>query len=284
MHTRTLVLLVLSCLSKVVPTATPIPAETDTPPPPPMAPTATPTPEPPSPTPSATATPMPPSPTPSPTASPTPEGRPELLVPPDGLTAQLFDLMWAWDGRLGASQWFEVRIWPDEPGDQPVSYFWTQERTLRVTSAMLLPGAYRWQVVVVSGDGESPGDALYPESLERTFIMSRPHTLARMSVTPPQVPTRTPSPTPTPTRTWRPWPTATYTPEITETIPPEPTSTATSTPEPTIPPEPTSTSTTEPTIPTEPTATSTTEPTVPLEPTATSTPEPPPTATATTYP
>ena len=270
MDKRAFLLLALSCLlagsigcSRVVSTATPIPAETDTPPLPPMAPTATPTREPPSPTPPPTATEVPSSPTP--TLSPTPEGRPELLVPPDGLTARLFDLMWRWDGRLGDDEWFEVQIWPDEPGDQPVSYFWTRERRLRVTSAMLLPGAYMWRVVVVSGDGESPGEALYPESEERTFIIRRPHTLARMSVTPPEVPSRTPSLTPSPTRTWVPWPTATNTPEPTETIPAEPTATATNTPEltETIPPEPTI-----------PTAT----------PTATNTPEPPPTATTTVYP
>jgi len=271
---RVSMLLVLSCLvagligcAKAA-SPTPVSRGAETPPLPPMAPTSTPTQEPPSPTPTFTVKPSPtatevlePTATEEPEPTATPLGRPALLVPPDGLTAQLFDLMWAWEGKLGECQWFEVRIWPDQPGDQPVDYFWTRERCLRITSAMLLPGRYRWEVVAVSGDGESPGEELYPASENWSFIITRPHTLARMSVTPPTVPSRTPSLTPSPTRTRIPWAIATNTP------------TPTSTSEPTVP---------QPTVP-EPTATSTTEPTVP-EPTATNTPEPPPTATATTYP
>ena len=266
MHKHASILLALLCLAvgligcaKPTPTAMSVSEGAEAPP---MAPTSTPTEKPLSPTPTSTEK-APPTPTeePRPTAteepqpSPTPTGRPELLAPPDGLTASLFDLMWAWDGKLGRGEWFEVRIRPDKPGDQPVTYFWPRERTLRVTSAMLLPGRYRWSVVVVSGDGESPGEELYPESEAWTFVMTRPRTLARMSVTPPQVPSRTPSPTPSRTRVWYPWPTSTSTPTLT----------ATSTPEPTVP---------EPTVP---------EPTVP-EPTATYTPEPPPTPTSTVYP
>ena len=280
MDRRVVTLLVLSCLvvgligcTQVVPTATPSSAGEEAPPLPPATPTSTPTEEPPSPTPTFTTKPSPTF-TEESKPTPTPERRPELLAPPDGLTARLFDLTWAWDGELGKDEWFEVQIWPDKPGDQPVSYFWTREWRLRVTSAMLLPGKYRWQVVVVSGDGESPGEELYPESEEWTFVMIRPHTLARMSVTPPPVPSRTPSPTPSPTRTWWVWPTLTYTPTPTTTDTPTPTATHT--------PTPTATYTPEPTVP-EPTATYTPEPTVP-EPTATFTPEPPPTSTATVYP
>jgi len=280
MDRRALTLLALSCLvvgligcTQVAPTAAVAAAEAESPPLPPPTATSTPTTEPPSPTPTFTIEPSPTS-TEEPQPTPTPERRPELLAPPDGLTAQLFDLTWAWDGELGTDEWFEVQIWPDKPGDQPVSYFWTRERRLRVTSAMLLPGKYRWQVVVVSGDGESPGEELYPESEEWTFIMIRPHTLARMSVTPPPVPSRTPSPTPSPTRTWV-WPTltytptpmATYTPTPTATYTPTPTATYTLTPTATHTLTPTATETPEPTIP-EPTVP---EPTVP-EPTATFTP------------
>jgi len=263
MDRRALTLLALSCLvvgligcAKLAPTATPSSAGEEAPPLPPATPTSTPTEEPPSPTPTFTTEPSPTS-TEEPKPTATPERRPQLQAPPDGLTARLFDLTWAWDAELGKDEWFEVQIWPDKPGDQPVSYFWTRERRLRVTSAMLLPGKYRWQVVVVSGDGESPGEELYPESEEWTFVMIRPHTLAMMSVTPPPVPSRTPSPTPSPTRTWWVWPTLTYTPTPTATYTPTPTATYTPTPTATYTPTPTATYTPEPT------ATHTPEPTVP---------------------
>lgn len=170
-------------------------------------------------------------------------GGPELLAPPDGLEASLFDLMWEWEPGLGPDEWFELQIWPDTPDAEPSVFTWLKETTRRITAAHLLPGEYRWRVVVVEGYDKTRGDEVSPFSEERTFIMTRPSTLSDLEL--PIIPTRTPTPrtiiivvtaTPT-TQTTIPAPTPTSTVQ-----PTVPTPTATVAP-------PTNTPTTVPTVP-----------------------------------
>jgi len=176
------------------------------------------------------------------TATPEPEGPqgPELLAPPDGLEAMLFDLMWEWEPGLRPDEWYELQIWPDDPDAEPSVFTWLKETTRRVTAANLLPGRYRWRVVVVEGYDETRGDETSPYSEERTFIMVRPSTLASLDIEIPIIPTRTCTPrtqfivvTATPTsQATIPAPTATVTstlPTPTSTVAP-PTATATSEP------------------------------------------------------
>ena len=202
----------------------------------------------------ATATPVPVADTATPvvvqvvvTATPEPEGPegPELLAPPDGLEASLFDLMWKWEAGLGPDEWYELQIWPDTPDAEPSVFTWLKETTRRITAAHLLPGRYRWRVVVVEGYDETRGDETSPYSKERTFIMTRPSTLSTIEL--PIIPTRTPTP-----RTIIIVVTATPTPTSQETVPPP---TATPTGEPTV-------STATPTV-APPTATPTADVTVP---------------------
>jgi len=202
----------------------------------------------------ATATPVPVADTATPvvvqvvvTATPEPEGPegPELLAPPDGLEASLFDLMWEWEAGLGPDEWYELQIWPDTPDAEPSVFTWLKETTRRITAAHLLPGRYRWRVVVVEGYDETRGDETSPYSKERTFIMTRPSTLSTIEL--PIIPTRTPTP-----RTIIIVVTATPTPTSQETVPPP---TATPTGEPTV-------STATPTV-APPTATPTADVTVP---------------------
>ncbi|MBC7235272.1 MAG: hypothetical protein H5T69_05480 [Chloroflexi bacterium] len=225
---------------------------------------------PPSPTqvpPSPTA--VPPSPTPSSTgepavaASPTKltagtEGpaAPKLLDPPDEYVASAVDLKWEWAGELGKGDWFELYIWPDKPDAEPQVYGWYKEPPVRVTAANLLPGRYRWKVIVVKGRGEERTDELTPPSEEWRFTIVRPSVIGDISVPSPVMPTRMFTPVPTATRTPRP-----FVPSAT------PRNTATNTPtSPTATPSP---------LP--PTATATSEAPYP-EPTATL---PPATATST---
>jgi len=217
---------------------------------------------------------------------PTPTGRACLQCPPDGLEAALFDLVWEWQGVLADGQWFEVQIRPDEPGSKPIAYAWVNERWLRVTSSTLEPGRYRWRVVVVRGDGKSPGEALYEVSEECGFTMLSPHSQAELSLTPPTeatgTPTTTPSPTTTTTKTWYPWPTASSTATATATATATPTATSSGTVTTTPPstPTPTAVGSLSPTC--TPTGTGTTVP--PSTPTSTPTGTgslPAPTATAT---
>lgn len=187
------------------------------------------------------------------TATPEPEGPkgPELLAPPDKLAATLFDLMWEWEPGLGPNEWYELQIWPDTPDAEPSVFTWLKETTRRITAAHLLPGRYRWRVVVVDGYGDARGDETSPYSEERTFIMVRPSTLSTIEL--PIVPTRTPTP-----RTYYVVVTATPTPTGQATIPAP---TATPTGGATVP-APTATSTTAPTT-APPTSTPTAVATVP---------------------
>ena len=194
------------------------------------------------------------------TATPEPEGPkgPELLAPPDELAATLFDLMWEWEPGLGTNEWYELQIWPDTPDAEPSVFTWLKETTRRITAAHLLPGRYRWRVVVVEGYDETRGDETSPYSEERTFIMVRPSTLASLEIELPIVPTRTPTPrtyyivvtaTPTPTgQATIPAPTATPTGEVTVPAPTATPTTAAPTSTPTTAP-PTSTPTPVVTVP-----------------------------------
>jgi hypothetical protein len=205
------------------------------------------------------------------TATPEPEGPkgPELLAPPDGLAATLFDLMWEWEPGLGPDEWYELQIWPDTPDAEPSVFTWLRETTRRITAAHLLPGKYRWRVVVVEGYDETRGDETSPYSEERTFIMVRPSTLASLEIELPIVPTRTPTP-----RTY--YIVVTATPTGQATIPaPTPTATGQATV-----PAPTATATTQATVPVA-TSTPTTAPATSTPTTAATVPAPtvpPPTA------
>jgi hypothetical protein len=205
---------------------------------------------------------------------------PTLLAPPDETAGSMIQLVWNWLGELGEDQWFEVQIWPDLPDAQPGVFGWQKPGSLVVTSAHLMPGKYRWRVVVVLGSGESRGEELSDFSAEGTFIITRPSTKATMSVTPPLVPSRTPSSTVTPTPTQRryPWlsptskPKATYTPTYGPTVI-APTVTPSITPVPTVPTAVPTMPTMVPTVPTVTLPTATPSP-VPTTLAPTNTPEP----------
>lgn len=188
-----------------------------------------------------------------PVAAPTSgEPGPELVKVISGTVASLVELNWAWDEDLGEDDWYELQIWPYGQ-EEPSVYGWQKGAKIRLTSAHLLPGRYWWRVVIVRGRGEQRGEALSGYSEAWIFTITRPHTKAQISITPPSVPTRTPSVTPTPTkRRWW-YPAASATPTVEQTV------------------KPTWTPTTRPTG-IEPTATSTLESTV-IQPTATFTPE-----------
>ncbi len=278
-------------------TVQPEPATEAQPTDPPPSPTALPTDEPPPPTEAPTEVPAEtPSTEPSTEVLPPglPEGPqgPELLEPPDEAVGSLMDLWWEWEEPLSDEQWFELYIWLDDPDAEPEVYGWYKEPPVRVTAATLLPGHYRWKVLVVEGQEEDRGEEVTPPSEEWRFIIVRPSVLSAMTEPSPVMPTRTPTPTPTHTNTPRPWwpsptpdgmamatptrapvtltpPTATPTvdgyPGVTETpAQPEPTNTPDGYPAPTNTPAPKVTSTPEGTAPTNtpgPKPSSTTEPT-----------------------
>ena len=121
---------------------------------------------------------------------------PTLLTPADGATGSLIKLTWSWTAELGEDEWYEVQIWPDQADAQPSVFGWQQTSELSLTSAHLMPGTYRWRVVVVLGHDTSRGEELSGYSPEWTFTITRPSTKATMSVTPPVVSTRTPTPVP----------------------------------------------------------------------------------------
>jgi len=283
MNRRAVALVALSCLLAVmvgctakVPTPSLPPSAT----PPPISPSSTPTQV----VLSSAPTQVVPSSTPTftrePSPTPTSTGCTRLLSPPDGLAATFVDLVWDWASMLEGDQWFEVRIRLDEPGEQPIIYYWVWEPWLRVTSSMLEPGRYRWHVCVVRGDGESPGTEAIcpvPQADERIFILTGPATQATLSVTPVATETATPSSTPSPT--W-PWATATATPTGTVTV------TMTSTPTPSVTGSLTPTATPTPSVTGSltPTYTPTPSATGSLTPTSTSTPSPTSSSTPTYTP
>jgi hypothetical protein len=173
------------------------------------------------------------------------EEGPELLAPPDGLEASLFDLMWEWEPGLEDDEWYELQVWPNTPDAEPSVFTWLKETTRRITAAHLLPGEYRWRVVVVEGYDDTRGDETSPFSQERTFIMTRPSTISTVEL--PIIPTRTPTPrtiiivvTATPTATTEatiPTPTETVpAPTATSTVPNTPTTVATVPPATVAPP------------------------------------------------
>lgn len=96
------------------------------------------------------------SPTPSATETPVGPTAPALLSPVDEAAGSVFELLWVWERALEDDEWFEVQIWPDRPDEQPRVYDWVQEPRRRVTSTTLLPGRYRWRIVVVDGKGQRP--------------------------------------------------------------------------------------------------------------------------------
>jgi hypothetical protein len=236
-----------------------------------------------------------------------PQG-PELLEPPDEAIGSLMDLLWAWEEALGDEQWFELYIWPDDPDAEPEVYGWYKEPPVRITAANLLPGRYRWMVLVVEGQEEDRGEEVTPPSEEWRFTIVRPSVLSAMTEPSPVMPTPTPTSTPMPTNTPRPWwpsptpdgsitatptrvpatpeatPTADGYPGATETpVQPEPTNTPDGYPEPTNTPEGTA-----PTNTPAPKVTNTPEGTAPTNtpaPKVTNTPVPPePTTEPTAYP
>ncbi|MHB1293622.1 MAG: hypothetical protein ACYC4R_01370 [Anaerolineae bacterium] len=204
--------------------------------------------------------------TPTPTTAPTEAGAraPELLTPAEGESGSLLELIWSWDRELGADEWFELQIWPDSDDAEPQVYAWLGEPRVRITGARLVPGSYRWRVAVVQGAGEDRTEQVSLTSEVWTFVITRPSSVATISITPPTLPTRvrTATPWPTVTRGWTPPPTPTRlglgmrTPTLVRTtaVTPSVAATATATPAPTPsatpasypPPPPTPTMTTYP--------------------------------------
>lgn len=221
---------------------------------------------------------------------------PALVGPADQAGDSVLDLAWKWDGVLGPDDWFEVQLWPDvtdatptptprvTPYTPPGVYAWLKETTLRITDANLLPGAYRWQVCVVRGRGQSRRQFLSPCSEVWSFVLRRS---TGATITPTLTLTGTIVPTWTPRPTWTlrprlPLPLPIRTP--TRVLPPYPVPTRTSVPEPTSvapPPYPVPTNTSRPpTVPPPPP----TVPTVPRPTTAPTVPPPAPTVPPTRYP
>jgi len=256
--------------------------------------------------PTATDTPVPPTATPVPptatsTFTPVPKAvepeaeepvAPELVEPEDEESGTLFDLTWTWDGQLGNDESYILWVWPDNDKAAPRIYGFYKQSPVRITSANLPPGRYRWQVVVGKElKGQAP-DTLSPYSEVRVFILVRPSLKANLSATPPAKPSATPTLTPTNTRT--PWPTAVWTrvpttPTVTPTVAP-PTATPTEVyPGPTATvdgPTPTVTSVYPGLTPTPPAPTPTSGPYTPPDPTPTTEPyaPPPPTVEPTAEP
>ncbi|NLG50525.1 MAG: DUF5050 domain-containing protein [Chloroflexi bacterium] len=79
---------------------------------------------------------------------------PILVWPPDDIAGPVIELIWKWDQPLADNEWFEVQIWPDVPGAQPTTFAWQKEDNLRITASHLLPGRYRWRVIVVRAETE----------------------------------------------------------------------------------------------------------------------------------
>lgn len=135
---------------------------------------------------------VPPTIAPLPTSTPAPvvvqEASPVLTSPADGAEDKMFDLMWEWEAELGADEWFELQVWPAREGSEPEVYAWTKAKSVHLTAANLLPGAYNWRVAVVLGRDEARAGEKSPFSEAQTFTVVRPSVLAFLSVTPPPAP------------------------------------------------------------------------------------------------
>ncbi|MGI5915454.1 MAG: hypothetical protein ACOX9A_03290 [Anaerolineae bacterium] len=226
-----------------------------------------------------------------PTISPTPDqdtadGAEQGIIDDDHVpTGRIVHLDWNWDWDLGQDDWFEVQIWPDDDDAEPTVFGWFKSTRLSLTRLRLLPGRYRWRVVVVRGRDENRVE-LSGYSQTGIFVLEQPGVVAstitpdiddadRATATPTAVRTATATLTrvvvPTrlpPTRVVVP-PTAI--PSMTPTVPDDPTETVTpeDATETATPEDPAETPTSDDT-PTTPTETAVT----PDSPMATSTPFP----------
>ncbi len=170
-----------------------------------------------------------PEPSATPTNSPTPADAtpepPAPLSPPDGVSGAAHELIWAWERPLADDEWFELQIWSDLEGATPQPYGWSREQQYTVTASRLLPGEYRWRVVVVRGREPDERVELSPPGEEWTFRLVRPSTVAKIG---PAQPTHTepPASIPTPEASVETTPTPTNAAPATE-IPARPDPTAT---------------------------------------------------------
>ena len=99
--------------------------------------------------------------------------------------------MWEWEPGLEDDEWYELQVWPNTPDAEPSVFTWLKETTRRITAAHLLPGEYRWRVVVVEGYDDTRGDETSPVSQERVHHDAPVHDIHRQL---PIIPTRTPTP------------------------------------------------------------------------------------------
>lgn len=112
-----------------------------------------------------------------------------LFAPPDGLSASLFDFLWAWDRQLNADETFRVIVRPDAADATPALQVYTRETQVRLTAAHLAAGTYAWEVTVVSAHDATAGiegEPVSEASDARTFTMTRPSTVATLVATPSQ--------------------------------------------------------------------------------------------------
>lgn len=103
-----------------------------------------------------------------------------ILVGPDSQARfssdQLAELQWAWGGRLGANEYFEVRMWRSGQGSRSIA--WTDQTYYRLRADYLPPvlgepergDPYYWSVAVVRGRGGAVEAQLGPESTPRLFF------------------------------------------------------------------------------------------------------------------
>jgi serine/threonine protein phosphatase PrpC len=152
---------------------------------------------------------------------------PRLAAPPDGELAtanQSVTFTWDWDGRPGANQGFEVRIWregaADHPGAGPVltqSSGGRWQQAIQVAGAEGVKGqdgAYLWTVALVQA---SPYRRIGPEGTPRRLTYRSGAGSSGPSATTPA-----PTDTPRPTDTLEPAPTDTLEPTPTDTPKPPP--------------------------------------------------------------
>jgi hypothetical protein len=152
---------------------------------------------------------------------------PRLATPPDGELAtanQSVTFTWDWDGRPGANQGFEVRIWregaADHPGAGPVltqSSGGRWQQAIQVAGAEGVKGqdgAYLWTVALVQA---SPYRRIGPEGTPRRLTYRSGAGSSGPSATTPA-----PTDTPRPTDTLEPAPTDTLEPTPTDTPKPPP--------------------------------------------------------------
>jgi tetratricopeptide (TPR) repeat protein len=126
-----------------------------------------------------------PSPSPIPTVTPSPGivyAAPVLLQPADIVyLSQYLDttytMRWAWDGTLGADEWFDVRVW--QAGGSHQGIVWTKQPYYVYDICLKGNGDYYWSVAIVRGRNGQWLSDLSPEAQPRRFTTFRSDTWCR---------------------------------------------------------------------------------------------------------